>query len=269
MEFHTYKPVHELEEGVLDVRLEGGARGLFLSSGTLGGHGLIDSSDDEAYEAGIRGGLWLTLDLMDKFPCVVRVRVGEPTDREEAEWLGRLCWKVSVPCGTLVVACGTEYLYSDLDPAYRDEFAEFVRIEPGDYALTVLSYITSVNGDDCMMRADGVGWQDLRPVGTWFRETRPGEDFPDWLRARLLFGPGSDPGHEAEWEALFPTEEGERLRADWQRRTTVDHVVLLAPLEEAPAEPALEYGALWYQECRRPPTCPLGIPASATCVRPG
>ena len=240
-----------------DLSVYNEATGFSLHARGVGGLTRETLSDDLL--ASVRDGLVIPVELVQDDSLLVRVVLGDLTEAEEAEWVGRIVWKLRVPCGSLAVEGG-------LDPRIEDEddFVRFVDVPPGDYRVEVLTYLHGVNGTYCVA--------DLltdEPLGAWFRRTRPGVTMPTWLKMELLEEPEADPGHEREWEEFaeyvdrLSPKQYDRL---FEEERLVDFVVRLTPLEGEMGEPECsEHG--WFAidaGARKPERCPLGIAIDAS-----
>jgi hypothetical protein len=168
------------------------------------------------------------------------VVVGDLTDREESEWIGRIRSKLSVPCGKLLITCGggdDQELKAAMSgkgyPDYRDYFKQ-IAVPPGDYLAEVYAFVSSMTVD--------FYFEEGEPLEEWFRRTRPGQDLPLWLQ---YFNQGRAIG-----------ELGDDL---------VSYILRLSPLASEPELPRLvdEIGWCGEFDFRRPDLCPLGIPRSA------
>ncbi len=75
------------------------------------------------------------------------VVIGDLTEQEEAEWIGRLCAKLEIPCGEFLVMGGG--LEEDFEVALTqfettDSFFQKFRLEPGAYRVEVYAYLSSM-----------------------------------------------------------------------------------------------------------------------------
>jgi hypothetical protein len=216
-----------------------------ITSATLGGSGMtpeeiasaLASGDSEAIEALVRQGVCLPL----CFPgdCAFDraiVVVGNLSEQEESEWIGRISSKLNVPCGKLMVVCGggaTEDFEGALSGKGYSGFTDYfdvVEVPPGEYLVEVYAFVSSMTVD--------FYFEDDEPLEEWFRRTRPGMELPKWLR---YFNEGRAIG-----------ELGDEL---------VSYILRLAPLEAEPPSPARDPEIGWCGEFefRRPELCPLGI----------
>src|SRR5688572_22892581 len=73
-------------------------------------------------------GLVIPVSLEQDSCLRVRVVIGDLTADEEGQWVGRIAWKLTIPCGTLAVEGGLDPRVSD-----EDRFVQFVEVPPGDY----------------------------------------------------------------------------------------------------------------------------------------
>ncbi|MCI0415366.1 hypothetical protein L0222_21550 [bacterium] len=174
----------------------------------------------------------------------VRIITGELTPQEEAEWVDRFIWKLRIPCGELVLEGG-------FDPRGPDEtFMRTTPVEPGDYQVEVYTFYWSINGFDTLPE------ELAEPAGSWFRRTRPGQEFPSTMRFYLEEFPEDDPGHEEERDESYNSEDYEEP----EEPDFVDFLVRLTPLK---TEPLLECNSDgWFPigiHPRKVEVCPVGI----------
>ncbi|MCI0490873.1 MAG: hypothetical protein L0229_30135 [Blastocatellia bacterium] len=167
--------------------------------------------------------------------------IGDLSEQEEAEWLGRISSKLSIPCGKLLIFCGGGD-EGDIEGAISgegldgyDEYFASVSVPPREYLVEIYAYVSSMNVD--------FYFEDDEPLEEWFHRTRPGLEMPLWLK---YFNQGRAIG-----------ELGDEL---------VSYIIRLAPLVTEPPVPRLveEIGWCGEFEFRRPELCPLGIPRSTT-----
>lgn len=222
-----------------------GAYYVFTSS-SLGGSGL--TAEDVASDLGagdeaktsklLKGGVCIPV----FFPgdCAFDnaiVVIGDLTEQEENEWIGRITAKLDIPCGKLVVLCGggeEDFMEAALSGegfnGYKDYF-QIIDVEPGKYLVEILAYVSSMTVD--------FYFEEGEPLDEWFHQTRPGADLPKWLQSFKSAG--------------FIGELSDEL---------VSYILRLSPLLTEPPLPELvdEIGWCGEFEFRRPAICPLGIP---------
>ncbi|MCL4694208.1 MAG: hypothetical protein KJ060_17060 [Candidatus Hydrogenedentes bacterium] len=176
----------------------------------------------------------------------IRVVTGELKPREEAEWVDRFVWKLRVPCGNLVFEGG-------LDPRGPDEtYMRTVPVPPGDYQVEVFTFFWGINGWDSLPS------DQSEPVGAWFRRTRPGEKFPSAMKFYLGENSEDDPGHEAEWDKFYDSDEYEEL----DEPDFVDFLVRFTPLDPSVNLELQCDEDGWFPigiNPRKPDVCPKGI----------
>jgi hypothetical protein len=192
----------------------------------------------------------------DSFPARLVVGGALSAD-EEAEWLARASWKLSIPSGT-VLLCG------GFDPrtltAWRDSGDDWegtvhaLDVPSGDYRAEVYTYRATINGRFL---------EDEWPVklGAWFRREHAGKPYPAWMINELEIAPELDPGHEKEW-----SESGNHDRAvDESLEYVIGYLVHLSPWDDsAELSPLPDDGWFMAEEGARVPTrCPLGLRTDA------
>jgi hypothetical protein len=210
-------------------------------------------TDTKEWKKACKEGRLLAVDLGMDAPIYLRVIVGGELDaRESAEWVGRLATRMQIPDGKLVIVGGIVLAIEeqDSDDIVDEGDVRVLDVPAGDYRAELYAYVTAPIADDLRARASKTGTAE--PLGTWFRRTRPGADFPAWLRYSCSVDTDLDPGHENEWLGL---------RA--QEAETIEFVLRLTPVSgKPPAAAAIdEFGfvAVDAFEARQPDLCPLGL----------
>lgn len=203
-------------------------------------------SGSKGWKAAVEQGRLWCVDLGMDASIHLRVRVGGAlSHEEEAEWVGRLEHRLDLPSGRLVVAGGIEPVIDTTTPGDL----RTLDVPAGVHRATLYAYVTSPLGE-------GLLGKKRRPVGAWWRATRPGEPMPEWVAAQCRSDPAAaDPGHEAEW-----------INARGPRRPapTVEWLLHLQPLEgQAPPCPKRDRQG-WFGrsalEARARTACPGSLP---------
>jgi hypothetical protein len=201
-----------------------------------------ERADDERFVDGFQAML-LMLYGDDSLP--VRVVVDEPlTPDEEAQWLGRVSWRLDLPDGRLLVMGGFDpdvlsWWRDADDPDADGRGVGVVQAEPGSWRVDVYAHVGSMNGRETLHEND-------EPIGAFFRRCHPDRPVPLWLAHTLQF-----------------SGEGEPVGAlDTDVASVVGFLVHLTPFEgDLPSRP--EGGWFEYDEGRRiPEVFPVGIPAT-------
>lgn len=220
-----------------------------ITSSNLGGSGLsaetVADILGEGREADVENLLRQGVCLPLFFPgdCAMDgaiARLGDLTQQESEEWIGRIVSKLKVPCGKVVVVCGGGD-GAELEDALAGQgyngfngYFESFEIPSGDYQVEVYAYVSSMTVD--------LHFHEDEPLEDWFHQTRPGIALPKWLeqfKAEGYMGPLSN--------------------------ELVSYLIRFAPLESDPPLPELVEGIGWCGifEFRRPELCPLGIERAA------
>lgn len=221
-----------------------------ISSSSLGGSGLsadeiadkLQTEDDAVINELLREGICLPLYFgadceLDK---VVFIE-GGLSEQEEAEWIGRIRSKLTVPCGEIMLMGGgmpedfedALVNFEPPDPHYR--YFHKIKVEPGTYLVEVYAFIGSyaVNED----------WEEKSAdeFEQWWDESRPGRK-------------------RAEWIECFREEE----YVDGEDLELQEYIIRIAPLKEEVEIPALDEDTKWVGdfEMRKPALCPLGLKSS-------
>jgi len=177
--------------------------------------------------------------------------VGALTRQEQVEWVGRLSGHLRVPCGQIVFPGG------------------LVSVPRGNYSVEVLCYLNSETAghiiDQWHAGIERTGGQELRQhpfcqreaLGAYFRRTRPGQAFPQWLIKACCDDPHEDPGHEAEWVQRRQSNHTQSTEDVAHQESFVELIIQLRPIEQLP--PAIPPQPGWPWHLRKPAQCPLGI----------
>ena len=238
-----------------DIHVYNEATGFAIAALKLAGKGMEDG--DKKWMKAVNDGLLMPSSLYQDDPFCIRVVAGDAlTAQESEEWVGRVDWQLKLADGKLCISGGAEWLYEGYDrtEAQDDNFLRIVELPPGSYRATLYTYLSGVNGSACLDGLAG-GHGKAEPLGQWFRRTRPGESFPEWLVYRCVAYPDTDPGHEIEWQNHALPDTG----------TMPEFVGFLLHLEpaELPAAPgkARTTGG-WFSDsesARKPERCPAGL----------
>lgn len=238
-----------------DVHVYNEATGFAMGSLKLAGKGMEDG--DRKWSKAVNDGLLMPVSLYQDDSFAIRVVAGDALNQQEkAEWVGRIVWRLNLADGKMCISGGAEWLYPGYDrkEAYDDIFLRIVELPPGHYSATLYSYLSGVNGESCLDQLAG-GLGKSEPAGKWFRRTRPGESFPDWLVYWCVAHHDTDRGHEKEWENT-PLPDSNSMP---------EFIGFLLHLEptDAPEKPAkAETVGGWFdhtQGARKPERCPLGL----------
>ncbi len=210
-----------------DVFLNCSQRTLALSGQHLGGQDRTALSRN--LPGAVEAGLVVPVGLIHPGPLVVRVVEGALTEREQSEWVGHFASWLQIPDGRLGLENGFPP-YADL-PTLRT-----VKVTRGNSRVDVYTFMGgSLNGEVCQREVGG-GVK----IGAWFRQTRPGEEFPDWLAIRCMDYPEMDPGYESDWTALAGSKAYGRTLSRLEARPPVAFVVQLTPLRDRPTPPMMD-----------------------------
>jgi hypothetical protein len=165
--------------------------------------------------------------------------LGDLSDREEAEWLGRIRARLEIPCGeVMLMGGGMEEDFEVALPNFKppDEHYQFfqkLKLEPGSYLVEVYAFLGSYPVNEA--------WEDLedeKAMEKWWDESYPGRDYPEWI-------------------SFFKDEE----YVDSEEFDLVEHIIRIVPTNEEIPVPSLEEDSKWVGdfEMRRSQKCPLGL----------
>lgn len=175
--------------------------------------------------------LGMAVPLCQDDSYVLRVRLGHPSAAEKREFVG-------VASGHLDLASGV---------LLSGESA--VLVPKKRYRIEIRSFLP--HSMACWQWAKANTRSEK--LGSYFRRTRPGESFPEWLSEICWSHPADDPGHEKEWRGLNAVSAPQSAYVEFL-------VNLLPPSSRKPVSKISRNGtAEW--EIRCPELCPKGIKA--------
>ncbi|MGK7907676.1 MAG: hypothetical protein AB4040_10680 [Synechococcus sp.] len=224
-----------------------------LGSSSLGGSHLSPAQIEQALQSNeastihqlLQDGICLPL----YFPgdCALDdavVVIGDLTEREKGEWIGRIRSKLEIPCGEFFIMGGgleEEFeialtQFEPPDPHYR--FFQKVQVDPGSYLVEIYAFLSSMTVN--------CAWDEMsdeeESIENWWQRTHLGEEYPEWIDSYL-----------------------EEDYVDSEAHNFLEYIIRLAPLNGDVPLPELDEETQWCGvfELRRPDPCPLGIPRSA------
>jgi hypothetical protein len=222
---------------------------------------LVQGTEDLLKQA-MHEGLVMPLMMAEEGAYQTRVVVGELSDQEAAEYTGAVAWYLRLTDGRLALSGGLSLFQRDIGGDLVEDFIHTVEVPAGDYAVRVLTFLP---GKTAFSNLEKTALKEgFETVGEYWRRTREGFEFPDWLRQHCLEYSEADPGHEAEWEGYADEmDETTSDRVYSANERFVELLIQLVPTAKLPDRfPYLEFGACDW-EVRKPATCPTGIEASA------
>lgn len=214
-----------------------------LSSTSLGGSGLspaelasiLQSENPERIKDLLRRGICLPLylDCDCALDNVVFV-LGDLTEQEEAEWIGRLQMRLEIPCGEFMLMGGGleenfDVAVQHFEPPNFEPFYK-IKLKPGSYLVEVYAFI-----DSCPVN---VALKDeLEPL------------VKEWINA--------DPRDQPKWLSFFE-EAGYVDNEDFD---LVEHIIRLVPTDADIPIPQLHDNLNWVADfiIRKPLQCPQGL----------
>lgn len=107
--------------------------------------------------------------------------LGDLTEQEETDWIGRLAWKLNIPCGKLVLLCGGgeaedfAQAISGAPPPENYEFFQVIDVSPGEYLVEIYAYLSSMTVQLSLHEYDE-SWnlQENVVLHQWYQAHRPG-----------------------------------------------------------------------------------------------
>lgn len=107
--------------------------------------------------------------------------IGDLTEQEENDWIGRLTGKLNIPCGKLVILCGggdaEEFAYaiSGQPPKPHYQIFQVIDVPPGEYLVEIYAYLSSMTVQQSLEEYDE-HWNlhENEPLEQWYTLNRPG-----------------------------------------------------------------------------------------------
>ncbi len=200
-------------------------------------------------------GEFFSLELFTDNSINARVVVGPLTEQEESEWVGHVRSTLDLSCGELGVS--SALVMFDDDP---DETAfRFINVPPNRYQIDVYSYFPSFTMVAEDLTAELMKCKSV-PIAQWFRETRPDEDFPQWLIHQCLESYDYDPDNDEYWEKQAEEMDEEQWdELNEKAGKFVEFLIQLSPLKEEPQIPNLYKSGACKWNSRLLKKCPIGL----------
>jgi hypothetical protein len=227
----------------LDISVYNEATGFLIASEGLAGHKYDSEPLGSEWQQLVREGVFLPVSLVTDNCPIFRVILNDTlTEQEKEECVDHFAAKLLILDGRLALIGGCEYIWGE----DAEEFMKVLDVPPAEYRVDVYTCFTGINGPDLYWgnyevdagqpgatNDKGTGGPlQSEPVGSWFRRTRPQEDFPQWLVEHCYEDPRSDPGHEQFWydyEDVYEDDDNEP--------GFVDFIVQLRKIDSVPPPP--------------------------------
>lgn len=173
--------------------------------------------------------------------------VGDLTEEEDREWLGRISSQLHIPCGEFLLLGGGgseedwERAIANVEPdPHLVNFQKF-QVTPGDYLVEVYAFLGSMTFNFALEDIKKRNWRN-------------------WLRLDQI-----PPAEQPEWANFLMDND----YIDSERFDLQEYVIRLSPLYEPPAKPVLDEDFFWCSQysLRRPEHCPKGIRRSRLCAQ--
>lgn len=194
---------------------------------------------------------------------VIRVVVNEPlTDAEAAEWIARACWRLNVSSSQVVISGGfdPDCLADWLEAGDRQD-SHAIDLPPGDYQITLYTYLHSMNGAVWVNRYDDTPL--LPSLSEWFRHDHHTTPVPSWLAAMFAY---EDVDPQDEWYPIRENVQAGRIAIAPQPLHWIGYLIHLVPFTATTVldQPGADG---WFDAqtgLRVPAQCPLGIATDCT-----
>jgi hypothetical protein len=91
--------------------------------------------------------------------------LGDLTEEEENQWVGKLSWKLNIPCGKLVLLCGgvdegeLAHAISGDPPEEHYEIFQVIEVPPDEYLVEIYAYQESYIARDYLDAWDDDMWE--------------------------------------------------------------------------------------------------------------
>jgi hypothetical protein len=136
--------------------------------------------------------------------------LGDLNEQEERDWIGRLSWKLNIPCGTLILCCGCDEY--DLNQATSGQppdenyvIFETIKVPPAEYLVEIYAFLSSMTVQVSLDVFDEKeGYREDEELKRWYQENRPGLDDVGYvIRLKPLETEPSLPKLEGGWFGEF------------------------------------------------------------------
>lgn len=142
-----------------------------LTSTSLGGSSftppdisnILGEGDEDQIEELLKQGVCIPLYFdpdCELDGCTLFV-LGDLSEEEDKQWVGKLSWKLNIPCGKFVLLCGggdedeLAYAISGNPPKQHYEIFQVVEVPPDEYLVEIYAYASS-----CIAREYLDAWDD-------------------------------------------------------------------------------------------------------------
>jgi hypothetical protein len=169
-----------------------------LTSASLGGRGLkpeelsdaLGRADEQEIEELLRRGICIPLFFdgdcaLDGSTVFI---LGDLTEQEEHDWIGRLSWKLNIPCGKFIILCGggdedeLAHAISGNPPEPNDQIFQVIDVAPAEYLVEVYAYLSSMTVQLSLDEYDDKGnLKENEVLNQWYETNRPGIDGIDYI----------------------------------------------------------------------------------------
>jgi hypothetical protein len=136
--------------------------------------------------------------------------LGDLSEQEERDWIARLSWKLNIPCGRLILACGCDA--EDLERAVSGEPPEehyviyqVIEVSPAEYLVEIYAYFSSMTVQVSLNGYDARGnLVENEELAKWYQTNRPGLDDVGYvIRLKPLATEPPMPELEMGWFGKF------------------------------------------------------------------
>jgi hypothetical protein len=191
-----------------------------LTSASLGGSGLtpeelsetLFAADESKVEELLRKGVCFPVCFegdcaLDGNTLFVLGDLNEPEDRD---WIARLGWKLNIPCGRLILACGCDaddlaHAVSGRPPDEHYVIFQVIEVPPAEYLVEIYAYFSSMTVQVSLGEWDDRGnYRENEELAAWYRLNRPGlDDIGYLIRLKPLESEPPMPKLDEGWFGKF------------------------------------------------------------------
>lgn len=202
-------------------------------------------------------------DLEGEDNSVVRVVVNEElSETETEEWIARARWRLKIKGGQVLICGGFDH---DSLNAWQEEGnspeVHAQNIPPGDYQVTLYTYLHSMNGSMWLDR--NIHPSVLPELSAWFRKDHEDEPLPSWVAAMFAY---EDLNENDEWYPIQERVKSGSIIIEQQSLYWIGYLIHLIPF--TPEMELDQPGADgWFEAktgLRIPERCPLGVSTDCT-----
>jgi hypothetical protein len=109
--------------------------------------------------------------------------IGDLTEKEEHDWIGRLTWRLCIPCGRFALVCGGgdpgdfERLVEGVTQPDDAPMHQIIEVPPGDYRVDLYAYLSSMSVQISLetYKKHRAFARENTALREWYEANRPGD----------------------------------------------------------------------------------------------